>query len=83
MVQGKGLVKLRGERIQLTPHMGVFIPPGVKHSIYNIGLEDLIFIVVACPPTTCPGSLQNAPWAQSRKSHPAIGARNTPALTGM
>ena len=43
-------MELDGERILLEPHMGAFIPPGVTHGIYNTGLEDLVFIVVACPP---------------------------------
>jgi oxalate decarboxylase/phosphoglucose isomerase-like protein (cupin superfamily) len=34
--------------------MGVFIPPGVKHGIYNTGLEDLVFVVVACPADDMP-----------------------------
>ena len=47
-------MELDGERILLERHMGVFIPPGVKHGIYNTGLEDLVFIVVACPPDDMP-----------------------------
>jgi oxalate decarboxylase/phosphoglucose isomerase-like protein (cupin superfamily) len=34
--------------------MGVFIPPGVKHGIYNTGLEDLVFVVVAWPADDIP-----------------------------
>lgn len=43
-------MELDGERILLEPHMGVFTPPGIKHGVYNAGLEDLVFVVVACPP---------------------------------
>ena len=54
VLRGKGIVELDGERVLLEPHMGVFIPPGVKHGIYNTGPEDLVFIVVACPPDDMP-----------------------------
>lgn len=30
------------------------IPPGVRHGIFNTGLEDLVFIVVASPPSDMP-----------------------------
>ena len=30
-------------------HDVAFAPPGVTHAIYNTGLEDLTFIVVASP----------------------------------
>ncbi len=47
-------MELDGERILLEPRMGVFIPPGVTHGIYNTGLEDPVFIVVARPPDDMP-----------------------------
>jgi mannose-6-phosphate isomerase-like protein (cupin superfamily) len=31
-------------------HDVVFVPPGVRHAIYNTGLSDLTFIVVTAPP---------------------------------
>ena len=34
-----------------------FVPPGVRHAIYNTGLSDLTFIVVTAPPEDAePGS---------------------------
>jgi mannose-6-phosphate isomerase-like protein (cupin superfamily) len=54
VLRGKGIVELDGERILLEPQMGVFIPPGVKHGIYNTGLEDLVFVVVAWPADDMP-----------------------------
>ena len=54
VLRGKGLVELDRGRILPGPHMGVFSPPGVKHGIYNAGLEDLVFIVVARPPDDMP-----------------------------
>jgi mannose-6-phosphate isomerase-like protein (cupin superfamily) len=34
--------------------MVVHIPPGVRHGIFNTGVEDLVFIVVASPPYDMP-----------------------------
>ncbi len=34
--------------------MVVHIPPGVRHGIFNTGLEDLVFLVVASPPGDMP-----------------------------
>jgi mannose-6-phosphate isomerase-like protein (cupin superfamily) len=54
ILQGKGIVELDGERHLVEPHMVIHIPPGVRHGIFNTGLEDLIFIVVASPPSDMP-----------------------------
>ena len=54
ILQGKGIVELDGERHLVEPHMVIHIPPGVRHGIFNTGLEDLIFIVVAAPPSDMP-----------------------------
>ena len=32
----------------------IHIPPGVRHGIFNTGLEDLVFLVVASPPYDMP-----------------------------
>lgn len=39
-------------------HMVVHIPPGVRHGIFNTGLEDLVFLVVASPPADMPAVSQ-------------------------
>jgi mannose-6-phosphate isomerase-like protein (cupin superfamily) len=54
ILQGKGIVELDGARHLVEPHVVVHIPPGVRHGIFNTGLEDLIFIVVASPPGDMP-----------------------------
>ena len=54
ILKGKGIFELDGERILAEPNMVVFIPPKVKHAIYNTGYEDLICIVVAAPPSDMP-----------------------------
>ena len=54
VLQGKGMVELDGKRHLVEPHMVVHIPAGVRHGIFNTGLEDLIFIVVASPPADMP-----------------------------
>ncbi|MGD0266947.1 MAG: cupin domain-containing protein [Candidatus Methylomirabilota bacterium] len=54
ILQGKGIVELDGERHLVEPHMVIHIPPGVRHGIFNTGLEDLVFIVVASPPGDMP-----------------------------
>jgi len=30
-------------------HDVIFIPPGIRHAIYNTGLTDLVFMVVTSP----------------------------------
>ncbi len=54
ILQGKGIVELDGVRHLVEPHMVVHIPPGVRHGIFNTGLEDLVFIIVASPPYDMP-----------------------------
>jgi mannose-6-phosphate isomerase-like protein (cupin superfamily) len=54
ILQGKGIVELDGARHLVEPHMVVHIPPGVRHGIFNTGLEDLVFLVVASPPYDMP-----------------------------
>jgi mannose-6-phosphate isomerase-like protein (cupin superfamily) len=54
ILQGRGIVELDGVRHLVEPHMVVHIPPGVRHGIFNTGLEDLVFLVVASPPEDMP-----------------------------
>ena len=54
ILQGRGIVVLDGEKHLVEPHMVIHIPPGVHHGIFNTGLEDLVFVVVASPPTDMP-----------------------------
>ncbi len=54
ILQGRGIVELDGKRHLVEPHMVIHIPPGVRHGISNTGLEDLVFVVVASPPSDMP-----------------------------
>ena len=54
ILQGRGIVELDGEKHLVEPHMVIHIPPGVHHGIFNTGLEDLVFVVVASPPSDMP-----------------------------
>ncbi len=60
VLQGKGIVELDGRRHLVEPHMVVHIPAGVRHGIFNTGLEDLIFIVAASPPSDMPRADERA-----------------------
>lgn len=54
VLRGKGIVELNGVKHLVEPHTIVHIPPGVRHGIFNTGLEDLVFLVVASPPYDMP-----------------------------
>jgi mannose-6-phosphate isomerase-like protein (cupin superfamily) len=54
ILQGRGIVELDGVQHLVEPHMVIHIPPGVRHGIFNTGIEDLVFIVVASPPSDMP-----------------------------
>lgn len=32
----------------------IFVPPGVKHGIYNTGTQPLVFVFAASPPDDMP-----------------------------
>jgi len=49
VLDGEGMMEIAGERRLLRRHDVVFIPPGIRHAIYNSGLGDLTFIVVTTP----------------------------------
>lgn len=54
VIRGTGLVELDGEKYVVEPNTVVYMPPGVKHGIWNTGFEDLVFIVVAVPARDMP-----------------------------
>lgn len=54
ILKGRGIVELDGVQHLVEPHMVIHIPPGVRHGIFNTGIEDLVFIVVASPPSDMP-----------------------------
>ncbi|HSH08115.1 MAG TPA: cupin domain-containing protein [Burkholderiales bacterium] len=49
VLEGEGLMEIGGRRQVVRRHDVIFIPPGVKHAIYNSGLVDLVFVVVTVP----------------------------------
>ena len=50
ILEGEALMELDTERRVVRRHDVIFVPPGVRHAIYNTGLADLTFIVVTSPP---------------------------------
>ena len=50
ILDGEGLMELEGERSMVAAGDFVFIPPGIKHAIYNTGTTDLTFFVITTPP---------------------------------
>jgi mannose-6-phosphate isomerase-like protein (cupin superfamily) len=50
VLEGEGLMEIAGERTVVRKDDVIFIPPGIKHAIYNTGMTDLRFIVVTSPP---------------------------------
>jgi mannose-6-phosphate isomerase-like protein (cupin superfamily) len=49
VLQGIGRLTLDDEVHVLREHDYVFVPPGVRHSFTNEGLEPLVFLVVTSP----------------------------------
>lgn len=49
VLEGVGLLTLDERSMLLRRHDYVFIPPGVRHSFTNTGLEPLVFLVVTTP----------------------------------
>lgn len=50
VLEGEGMVEMSGKRHHVSVHTVLYIPPGVRHTIVNTGLRDLVFIVVTAPP---------------------------------
>jgi mannose-6-phosphate isomerase-like protein (cupin superfamily) len=49
VLDGEGLMEIEETRRVVRRHDVVFIPPGIRHAIYNTGLTDLVFLVVTSP----------------------------------
>jgi len=54
IIKGTGLVELDGEEFVVEPNTVIYMPPGVKHGIWNTGFEDLVMIVLAVPARDMP-----------------------------
>ena len=67
VLEGEAPMEIEGDRTVVRKDDVIFIPPGVKHAIYNTGMTDLRFIVVTSPPDeqspASPAHLQAlTPW---------------------
>lgn len=51
---GKGLMRVDDEAQEVGPGTLVFIPPGAKHAIRNVGREPLTFVSATSPPFRMP-----------------------------
>lgn len=49
VLDGEGLMEIGNARHVVRRHDVIFIPPGVRHAIYNSGLSDLVFLVITAP----------------------------------
>ncbi len=49
VLEGEGLLTLDKERHLMRPHDYVYVPPGVRHSFTNTGLDSLVFLVITTP----------------------------------
>lgn len=49
VIEGEGLLTLDAEQHVMRAHDYVYVPPGVRHSFTNSGLEALVFFVVTTP----------------------------------
>ena len=49
VLEGEGLMEIDDVKRVVRRHDVIFIPPGVRHAIYNSGLTDLVFLVVTAP----------------------------------
>jgi quercetin dioxygenase-like cupin family protein len=49
VLEGEGILTLDDDEHLMRPHDYVFVPPGVRHSFTNTGLEGLVFLVITTP----------------------------------
>ena len=49
VLEGEGLLTLDKEEHLMRAHDYVYVPPGVRHSFTNAGLDGLVFLVVTTP----------------------------------
>ena len=50
ILEGEGIMELDGDKKIVRPGLTIFIPPQVRHALYNTGTKDLTFLVVSSPP---------------------------------
>lgn len=49
VLEGEGLLTLDDETHLMRPNDYVYVPPGVRHSFTNTGLDGLVFLVITTP----------------------------------
>jgi len=49
VLEGEGILTVGKEEHLMRPHDYVYLPPGVKHSFTNTGVNGLVFLVVTTP----------------------------------
>ena len=49
VLEGEGVLTLDDESHLMLPHDYVYVPPGVRHSFTNTGLDGLVFLVITTP----------------------------------
>ncbi len=57
VLEGEGILTLDDSKHLMRPHDYVYVPPGVRHSFTNTGLEGLVFLVVTTPANDGEGGL--------------------------
>jgi|SRR3989344_1988565 len=50
IIEGKARVEIGKEKFLLTAGMIFFVPPNMRHHIFNIGLSNLFYVNIYCPP---------------------------------
>ncbi len=49
VLEGEGVLTLDDESHLMRPNDYVYVPPGVRHSFTNTGLDGLVFLVITTP----------------------------------
>lgn len=49
VIEGEGMLTLDDRKLVLRRHDYVFVPPGIRHSFTNTGLQPLVFLVITTP----------------------------------
>jgi mannose-6-phosphate isomerase-like protein (cupin superfamily) len=50
IMRGAGWITVGIEQREVGPGDGILIPPGVRHTIHNVGQEPLVFLCCCAPP---------------------------------
>lgn len=49
VLEGEGILTLDDAKHLMHPHDYVYVPPGVRHSFTNNGIDGLVFLVITTP----------------------------------